>query len=130
MKFNFSYTDSWANRTVNIDDIWMQIGNVFGYYLTPIAAFFLLFNNTVFCILLRRLKMNTRFYNILMAKEISRAAGGIVGIGWQNLHCSYCENQIYNTYFFHFYRIYILRIPLSMIFLNEPFFEILLNYER
>ena len=125
-----NYTDSWDNKTVDIDDIWMDIGNFFGYYLTPIGSALLFSNNMFFCILLYRLKMKSRFYNILMAKEISRALAGLICIGWMNFHCAYCENQIYNSYWFLFYRIFIVRYPISLIFLNEPFFDILLNYER
>ncbi len=48
----------------------------------------------------------------------------------QDFACTFCPEQIANTYLFHFYRIYILRFPIGTLFNVGCILEILLSCER
>lgn len=126
----FNYTDSWENRTVDIDDIWMRIGNIFGYYTIPIGSLILSALNFIFCIFVYRLKMKTRFYHLLIARKFTGMLAALISIGFQNFACTFCFNQIYNTYLFHFYRLYVMRFTTLGLLMTGTVFEILLSYER
>lgn len=111
-------------------DIYLKINDIIGYYIIPINCLISLIVNLFFCSLIYSLKKQSRFYDILLCKQLMEAGGGAIGLVWQNFHCTFCTEQIYNTYLFHFVRIYILRYPLSVLFNDNIVVEILLSYER
>ena len=76
-----NFTDPYVNRTVDIDDIYMRIGNIIGYYLTPLAGILGIVMNAVFCYILRKF-LHTRFYALLFSKQVLEFLGGMLTIGW------------------------------------------------
>ena len=76
-----NFTDPFVNRTVDIDDIYMRIGNIIGYYLTPGAALLGFVANSFLCYILRKC-LQTRFYALLFSKQFIEAILGMLVIGW------------------------------------------------
>ena len=120
---------SYQNKTEK-KNIYFVISEVIGYYIIPAVNIISLLSNLIFCIIILKLKNSSRFYNILLAKQIQDILSAIVGIGWQNFHCTFCEDQVYNTYFFFYYRIYFLRFPMSVLYFNSILLDILIMIER
>ena len=120
---------SYSNKTEDIS-IYYILSEVVGYYLIPIVNIISFVTNVLFCLIIYKLKNSSQFYNILLAKQIQDAMSAILGIGWQNFHCNFCEDQIYNSYFFFFYKIFLLRFPMSVLYFNSILFDILIMIER
>ena len=55
---------------------------------------------------------------------------GILGIGYQNWHCTYCEERILNTYVFQYWAIYIYRIGGQAILIVVSFTEVIILINR
>ena len=76
-----NFTDPYVNRTVDIDDIYMTIGNIIGYYLTPATGLLGFIANSFFCYILSKF-FKTRFYALLFAKQLIEAVSLMIIIGW------------------------------------------------
>lgn len=51
-------------------------------------------------------------------------------MGYQNFHCTFCEERLYNTFSYQVYGIFILRFGGQILWLVLAMLEIMLNYER
>ena len=76
-----NFSDPYVNQTVDIDDIYMRIGNTIGYYVTPASSLLGFVANSFFCYILRRC-LKTRFYALLFSKQLMEALGSLLTIGW------------------------------------------------
>ena len=121
----FLNSSNTQNKT-EFKDFNMILGEVMGYYFIPGICFFGVITNVIFCSILHKLKDRPRFYNILLAKQSIDTLTSLIGIGWQNFHCTFCEDQVQNTYLFHFIRVYLSRFPLSVLYFNSVFLDILI----
>ena len=111
-------------------DFYKVLGEVMGYYMIPGICVIAVLTNLIFCIIIIGFKKRPRFYNILLAKQIFDMFGTLIGVGWQNFHCTFCEDQVHNTYFFQFFRVYLLRFPISVIYLTSVTIDLLISHER
>lgn len=118
------------NKTMPNKDIYRYLGEVMGYFIIPGVCIFGVLTNTIFCVKIVKLKKRARFYNILLAKQIIDMLTCLISIGYQNFHCTFCEDQVYNTYFFQFYRIYLLRYPANILYFASILLDILIITDR
>jgi hypothetical protein len=118
------------SNAANQRDAAYILGEVIGYYLMPGASLIAFFLNFTICYILKNKNFKNRFYSLLFCRSFLIMILSAFTVGFQNAACTYCQENIYNTYPSLFYKLYILRFCSVIIILAEGFFEIVLNLDR
>ena len=101
-----------------------------GFYLNPATAFVGLILNLFCSYILTDPKINNKSYKYLLCKSIVGAAFCLISIGFQNSACTYCKENLFNSYRVQFYKLYVLKYLFSVLYLAETAIEFLQCYER
>lgn len=72
---------SFQNKSEELS-IHLAISDVIGYHIIPGVNILSVITNIIFCSIILKLKKRSRFYNILLAKQIQDLFSALLGIGW------------------------------------------------
>ena len=112
------------------EDIFYRIGEACGYYVIPGTAAVGFVLNLICCIILSNPNLKEKSYKFLMCKSIIGTLMGLITIGFLNLGCSFCKDNLLSSYFVQFFKLYFIRHLGGILYLLESAVEILLSLNR
>ena len=112
------------------EDLIYDVASFIGFYATPATAFVGLILNLFCSFILTDPKIKNKSYKYLLCKSIVGAAFCLINIGFQNSACTYCKENLLNSYRVQFYKLYVLKYFFSVLYMAETAIEFLQCYER